>query len=149
MLPFDAPSTIISLFYYTLKESLRSEAPMSSWKHYSASGMGGNSSAIGSLGNAETPTRKHDRPSDLHTECQGCQLGLSIDDGSHMCYTIAGPAFNRTRTSVDTDILRPVGSSTLFPFADTPTPPLVSQRMSLSQNQTTSQWLNQKTSLRK
>ena len=69
--------------------------------------MGDNASAAGSLGDATMPTRrKHDRPSDLHTECWGCELGLSIDDGSHTCYTAAGPAFNRTRTGVDTDILR-------------------------------------------
>ena len=85
--------------------------------------MADNASASGGLGNAAMPTRKHGRPSDLHTECRGCQLGLSIDDDSHMCYTVAGPAFNRTRTGVDTDILRLVGSSTPFSFVDVPTPP--------------------------
>ena len=64
-----------------------------------------NASAVGDLGNATTLTRKHDRPSDLHTECRGCELGLSMDDDSHMCYTVAGPTFNRTRTSVNADIL--------------------------------------------
>jgi hypothetical protein len=93
--------------------------------------MADNASASGILGNAAMPTRKHNRPSDLHTgtECRGCQLGLSIDDDSHMCYTVAGPAFNRTRTGVDTDILRLVSSSTLFSFVDAPTPPLVLQPM--------------------
>ena len=82
--------------------------------------MGDNAPAAGSLGNAAMPIRnmKHDRPSDLHTECRGCELSLSIDDGSHTCYILAGPAFNRTRTSVNTDILRPVSSSTLFSFVD-------------------------------
>ena len=71
--------------------------------------MGGSASAaVGGPGDAALPTRKYDRPSDLHTECRGCERGLSINDDSHMCYTVAGPAFNRTRTSVDTDILRPV-----------------------------------------
>jgi len=69
--------------------------------------MGDNASAACGLGDAAIPTwRKHGRPSDLHTECRGCELSLSVDDGSHTCYIAAGPAFNRTRTSVDTDILR-------------------------------------------
>jgi hypothetical protein len=69
--------------------------------------MGENTSAAaagGLLDNAASPTRKHDRPTDLHTECRGCELGLSIDDNSHMCFTAAGPAFNRTRTSENTEI---------------------------------------------
>ena len=68
-----------------------------------------NSSAAGGLGNAATTlTRKHNRPFDLHTECYGCELGLSMDDDSHMCYTVARPAINRMQTSVDTDILTQV-----------------------------------------
>jgi hypothetical protein len=70
--------------------------------------MEDNASTVGSLGNATGPSHKHGRPSDLHTECRGCELSLSIDDGSHTCYIVAGPAFNRTRTAVDTDILMQV-----------------------------------------
>ena len=70
--------------------------------------MRDNALAGGGLGDAASSTRKHGRPSDVHIECQGCELGLSFDDDSHICYTAAGPAFNRTRTGVNTDVLRPV-----------------------------------------
>jgi hypothetical protein len=70
--------------------------------------MEDNALTVGSLGNATGPSCKHGHPSDLHTECWGCELSLSIDDGSHTCYVIAGPAFNCTQTAVDSDILMQV-----------------------------------------
>lgn len=89
------------------------------------SGMGDHaqaSAATGGLGDATPPTHKHGRPSDLHMECWGCELGLSINDDSHMCYTVAGPAFNQTWTSVDTDILTQVQVTILLPCFSLLTP---------------------------
>src|SRR6266849_1045821 len=66
--------------------------------------MEDNSLAVVGLCDAASATCKHGRPTDLYTECWGCELGLSINNNSHTCFTVAGPAFNRIRTSVDTDI---------------------------------------------